>query len=282
MNDRIEFQKEWIETFSAVGDLNEEELLEFYRRTAIVNKEQLLAAIVVAKQECCRGQERSDVFKSQLDALFDRFYEDIKGMYIMEIKDDWWGYGISVRETGIALQIEHYQVAYDITDFDIKAETYDVEPDLAVDQHSILHTTKAKLLPLEEYGALYGVESGTVRQWIRRGKIRGAIKAGRDWRIPELCEKPMRNYMPASYQWDPSLVNEDSEYPFMKEFDTAMFFAPQRDKIWRVSLSCHLKEDGIRMLELDSSAKEKLELYFISDPVVECTSNYIGEFRSRA
>ena len=62
----------------------------------------------------------------------------------MEIKDDWWGYGISVRETGIALQIEHYQVAYDITDFDIKAETYDVEPDLAVDQHSILHTTKGR------------------------------------------------------------------------------------------------------------------------------------------
>lgn len=37
---------------------------------------------------------------------------------------------------------------------------------------------------------LWGVEKITVQMWIRRGKLPGAYKLGRDWIIPAGTQKP--------------------------------------------------------------------------------------------
>lgn len=49
---------------------------------------------------------------------------------------------------------------------------------LVEDEDFTIHQTNARLLSLEEYGGVYGVAADTVRQWIRRGKIRSAVKLG--------------------------------------------------------------------------------------------------------
>ena len=75
-------------------------------------------------------------------------------------------------------------------------------------------------LTVEEYAEKFGVEPVTVRQWIRRGKIRNAIKTGNEWRISELSDLPDRGFKRAAYSVKPSVVSNEpypDEYSFLKD-----------------------------------------------------------------
>ena len=50
-----------------------------------------------------------------------------------------------------------------------------------------------------------------VRQWIRRGKLRSAVKAGSEWRIPELSEIIGRGYRRGTFHWDDKLSDVPEE-----------------------------------------------------------------------
>lgn len=44
-----------------------------------------------------------------------------------------------------------------------------------------------RMLTIEEYSKLYGIQAGKIRQWIRNRKLDGAVKCGNEWRIPEIA-----------------------------------------------------------------------------------------------
>ena len=44
-----------------------------------------------------------------------------------------------------------------------------------------------RMLTIEEYSKLYGIQAGKIRQWIRNRKLNGAVKCGNEWRIPEIA-----------------------------------------------------------------------------------------------
>lgn len=44
-----------------------------------------------------------------------------------------------------------------------------------------------RMLTIEEYSKLYGIQAGKIRQWIRNRKLDGAVKCGNEWRIPEMA-----------------------------------------------------------------------------------------------
>ena len=48
----------------------------------------------------------------------------------------------------------------------------------------------AGLLTTKQAAALHGVAIVTVRRWCQQGKIRGAIRIGRDWMIPATATLP--------------------------------------------------------------------------------------------
>lgn len=91
-------------------------------------------------------------------------------------------------------------------------------------------TVDTKLLTVDDYANTYGVNTGTVRQWIRRGKIRNAIKLGNEWRIPELTDMPTRGYQTGIYMWMEYLKNLHKEYEFLRNYTTAMFDQDSIDK----------------------------------------------------
>lgn len=41
-----------------------------------------------------------------------------------------------------------------------------------------------KFCTVEDVASAYGVDEETVRRWCRTGAIKGAVHAGRQWRIP--------------------------------------------------------------------------------------------------
>ncbi len=48
----------------------------------------------------------------------------------------------------------------------------------------------SNLLTTRQAAALRGVAVVTVRRWCQQGKVRGAIRIGRDWMIPETATLP--------------------------------------------------------------------------------------------
>lgn len=51
----------------------------------------------------------------------------------------------------------------------------------------IMFEVVPRMLTIEEYSKLYGIQVGKIRQLIRNRKLDGAVKCGNEWRIPEIA-----------------------------------------------------------------------------------------------
>ena len=130
-----------------------------------------------------RGEKPISYFRA-LVRLLEEFKDQVEKTVLFEDLEPFWSYSYTIEETGIHLDLEHcFHVGFQDDGYPIKEW---------IDQEFRLIDVKSKLLTVEEYGERYGVGPGTVRQWIRRGKIRSAMKAGKEWRIPELVEMKQR------------------------------------------------------------------------------------------
>lgn len=255
--------------------LTKAEELEFYRERAIRNKADILRMVEDLKDYFNRSAKKRGLPIERLIPLLDQFAREISELEIMELLQDWWQYGIAVRETDITLRLDHTEVYYDYpASFGEKNM-----PVLSADQSFAIHTTKARLLSPEEYGQLHGVSDGTVRQWIRRGKIRSASKFGKEWRIPELVQVPSGHYVAGSYSWKVELPDVPEEFAYLNQFDNVSISSVRGEKDkWYVRFDSREMGSKAREEYLDSKAKERLELYLIAEPLVDCDNNYFGDF----
>ena len=124
------------------------------------------------------------------------------------------------------------------------------------------------------------MEQGTVRQWIRRGKIRTAYKEGKEWKIPELSPPPSRGYEGAQYKWIYGLDNLPEEYSFLADYVIATFYQDMKDKskyhVLLVSKETFTSKNPGNVaptknqeLLLDAKEREKLELFMIAHPQIK-------------
>lgn len=89
----------------------------------------------------------------------------------------------------LSLEISHYDYIIFDEDNDIKESSASCRE---------IYRLPCELMTVAEYAELSGVTVITVRQWIRRGKLRTARKNGRDWLIPSLSMPPQRGYESAT------------------------------------------------------------------------------------
>ena len=274
----LEREREYIRNASEEPDLTPEEEYEFYKKYALRTKADLLHEIREAQKRVQKEDKknRSDEFYRRLDHLFDTFCEEVESHLIVEPLDHFWGYSVSVRETGITLMLNHFMLLYDYVSHDYPDYwKYSSSHYLAYDDTYSLIEIPAKLLTLEEYGKVYKVGAGTVRQWIRRGKLKNAIKIGNEWRISELAEKSDRGHLGALYYWKSDLPNPPTEIPDINDGDSVHISKKSDTGEWSIKLSCFKKSGPNKEFVLDNKAKEKLELYLISHPLIECLKNEI-------
>lgn len=62
-------------------------------------------------------------------------------------------------------------------------------------------------LSVEDYAKRIKTEPVTIRQWIRRGKLRNAFRIGGEWRIPSISDIPSRGYSAVTYHVNGEWVN---------------------------------------------------------------------------
>ena len=202
----------------------------------------------------------------------EEFLDEILGKTFPAELEDWWRYEYEVRESGAVLKLSHI-------------DQFDFGPDGTVTEHTDttfnLLEVRTKLLTVEEYAQAYGVSVITVRQWIRRGKIRTAVKAGSEWRIPELAECLGRRYGDRTYTRKEYLTDLPEGYAFFNKYDhvTLSQNEDQRDQY----IACFVKDYDLsagesekeimrkyyKAIQIGQKEREKFELYLIANPFVE-------------
>ena len=208
----------------------------------------------------------SAIYYQKYIELLKRFKASVEKLVLFNELEPWWSYDYVIEDTGITLHLSHA----DSVDFN-EDETYS---SLFIDTEFDLHKTKTQLLNVEQYANLYGVAQSTVRQWIRRGKLRSALKAGNEWRIPELAEVNGRGYSYGFYSWDDSLSGLAEEYKFINDYSSARISQDDENKnLFHIELSSRNPKKTPDMdIDMTTKEKEKFELVLISNPLVEAPS----------
>lgn len=190
-----------------------------------------------------------DSVSYQIEALLFYFIRQIESIEIPECTD-WWFYSYNFTRFGIELDMCHCE--------EIVFESKDIYT-MTVDETLTISEIQCKMITVSEFAELHGVQSVTVRQWIRRGKLRAIRKQGRDWLIASIAEKPSRKYKPVTYEWNCIDRALYKTFPFLEGINILQISQNADDKsVYDILLG------GRIGLKLTPSECEKLELALLA------------------
>lgn len=253
-------------------NLSEDEIRSLFNSQVMTEKKDVISnvhwQITSAQEELENADIARAPFLRTLITMLGRFEKLIEETPMFAAPSDYWAYSFEIASLGITLNLEHYSYIR----FDEEKNIEDSE----VDATFPLMSVKSSLLSVDDFAKLYNVKTVSVRQWIRRGKLRTAVKSGTEWRIPELTEFPARGYRPARYEWTEQLSGLSEEYKILAEYNAAEFTQDGEDKnLYHVLLS---GDEGERTINCNIKAREQLELMLISNPLVTYVSDSFGLF----
>lgn len=248
--------------------------LKIYQEFALRTKEDVMTMIQKVKEQ----RQESDNKKSlpcteklkyeQNKTLIDRFYQEIEKRKLIDPLPDWWGYGITIKQSSIALTLNY--LFLEPEKHLSSGEPKDSAIKFVVRQEFVLYTTIPKMLTVNEFAASYNVMEVTVRQWIRRGHLKGAIKVGTDWAIPENAVILGKKDRTCEYIWSEILTDLPAGFEKLNDYTGAKIF--KNGSSWAIQLKN--REDNspnsysASIIALTIKEKEMLERYFIANPKV--------------
>jgi len=241
---------------------------EYCYRIFYTTKEDVLNQIDETEAEIriisAQDYNRSSAYYHSLLDLLERFKRGVEELVLFKDLEACWHYEVAIGNYSISLMLIHDDPVYDNEDI----------VDFVPDQTFRLYEEKGRTLTVEEYAEKYNVENTTVRQWIRRGKIRSAFKQGNEWRIPELTDLPSRGFVSARYHWT-QVSDVPEEFKYLSDYN--MIFIDQDKENRKVYEIFLYKDDEYRpgkYITMSGKEKEKLELYLISNPSIIYDPDY--------
>ena len=247
-------------------------LVEKAWKTLPTNKQSVIATLDNASKnvmsEMRNNPQHTLQYYNALSFLLDKVILEIASRNIFDAPDGWC-YSFEITNKNAAMYIRHVS--------DIQ-EDEDGNVVLDIDERFRLINYPVGLLTVEQFASRSKIEAGTVRQWIRRGKLRNAIKVGGEWRIPEITDPPTRGFTPvryynngqffflpkeigASFNQHPSVIDiykSKEEKGYIVLFDYAPAILPQK--------------------LLTDAEREKLELMLIGNPNITNSASVVGRW----
>lgn len=224
-------------------------------RVELLNELEAYLSAARSKKGLTIYDKHSNEFKKVYLGMITEFYNKIKNTNLFNELEPWWSYYCEIDETGASLHLAHAEYVGIDDDGMVDA--------LVIDDDFELVKINTKLLSVEEYAQIYEVSVGTVRQWIRRGKIRSAIKTGNEWRIPELSELQGRGYSTGRYYFKEDLCGIPEEYAFVSHSNSIRIEQGEGD-MYKIYYSGDADEED-NMVMMNTKEREKFELYLISN-----------------
>lgn len=239
-------------------------LLQF-NSMMLLNKREVLESFddfVEHHREKGNEEGYSEGKRKVLLLLCDKFRTELEKSDIPTLAKPWLYYDYSITNDGIELSL--FKCADDI-EFDDEGEISSMSSSLEY----TLAQVKCNYLTVEQYAELYDVTTTTVRQWIRRGKLRTAKKKGRDWLIPALADKPKRGFGSVTYHWEALSSNILAVFPFLAGTNCVCLFQDDKDKRVFHAITGWPGEDNRQKVELTAKEREQLEIMLIAAPEVK-------------
>lgn len=236
------------------------------------NKQSVIATLDNASRnivsEMRNNPQHTLQYYNALSLLLDKVVVEIASRNIFNAPEGWF-YSFEVTNKNAALYIRHVS---DIRDNDEGNVVFDI------DERFRLINYPVGLLSVEQFASRSKIEAGTVRQWIRRGKLRNAIKVGGEWRIPEITDPPTRGFTPVRY------YNNGHFFSLPKELGVSLNQHPGVIDIYKAK-----EEKGYIVLFdyapafipqklLNDAEREKLELMLIGNPNITSSSSVVGKW----
>ena len=236
--------------------------IAMFNALMIRNKRDLIASIESYIEQLQSTDPDSIKYPSRHQLIIDMFQKfllNIKNMELAALTKPLTCYEYYLRHDGISLEISHYDYIIFDEDTDIKESTASCRE---------IYRLPCELMTVSEYAELFGVTVITVRQWIRRGKLRAARKNGRDWLIPSLSMPPQRGYESATYYWDQLSDTISSHYPFLPASGSLYMHQAIDNKQLFMALITDKADNSYQELQFDSKDRERIELALISEGTV--------------
>lgn len=191
-------------------------LLEFENRFMITKKDVLkkIDAIVVEYDMLINNNNDINHSAAYYKICKEMFLDLRKQIIDKEIffKRDFWRYELVLGGNKLLLTY-CYSPNY------VYKETKVQIPPLSVEYYTLFRIN-CKLITINEFAKLYETNEVTVRQWIRRGKLKTAKKIGNEWRIPEYAEIDNRGDIRAIYEWNNKNATVfEGEYVYLNKYD---------------------------------------------------------------
>ena len=242
-----------------------------FKKNHMTSKQDLLkkfdCIIKTVNQKSQDDTRHSAAYYHVVNELLKKFQKKLVSTRLFTELEDWWAYELTLSYDGIYLFCNHYN---------FHGLAPDNKLDMVCDHEFILLSVKSELLTVEQYAEQYGVESVTVRQWIRRGKIRTATKYGKEWRIPILTEPSTRGYSPASYSWKQPLTELPKGYEFLVAYDKVLILQiPEAKRQYQLFFSTTDNIEIKKCIQVTEAEKEKLELFLIAHPLVKYDMDFL-------
>ena len=248
------------------------DLVEKAWKTLPTNKQSVIATLDNASKsvvsEMRNSPQHTLQYYNALSFLLDKVIVEIASRNIFDAPDGWF-YSFEITNKNAAMYIRHVSEIQEDEDGNVV---------LDIDERFRLINYPVGLLTVEQFASRSKIEAGTVRQWIRRGKLRNAIKVGGEWRIPEITDPPTRGFTPvryynngqffflpkeigASFNQHPSVIDiykSKEEKGYIVLFDYAPAILPQK--------------------LLTDAEREKLELMLIGNPNITNSASVVGRW----
>ena len=231
----------------------------------ITCKEQILEAVDNKMLEISSSEDAPEKaeYRKILSQELEHFRKSVEERIIYNLADAEWRYAVIVRGSGIYLILEH-----------VLPKELGIREEEKTDEQYEMISCKAKLLDVETYAGIHNISHVAAVTRIRRGKIRSAVKVGKQWRIPALAEPVERGYKRAVYAWRGRLSGLPNTYKVIEDYQRAEFFQDEGDlTLFHVKLI----GAGIAPLEFvyDRGKRSHIEQVLIGHPNAVCLSDVV-------
>ncbi len=238
--------------------------LALFNATMLRNKREVIESVedfIKHHHENDNGEEYNAGRRSVIIDFCNKFLEAVRKAEIPTLTKPFFCYEYSLRYDGMRLEL-------------CKCDSISFDADGCINESTstteqVLVSVLCDCLSVEEYAKVSGVTDVTVRQWIRRGKLRTAKKLGNEWRIPSLSNPPKRGYEPATYRWEVLPKRIQEEFPFLPQNGSVYFVQDIKDKSLFLANIHDSFSSANQEQKMLTSERERLELMLISDDSVE-------------
>jgi excisionase family DNA binding protein len=238
-----------------------------FRNSHLFTKEDLIESFELTKEHI-EFDEENHYTQASIQKklqLCNKFLTELQKCKLPKLAELWWFYDYEFTGDGIALKL----CSTEMDDIELEDDGKTIST-MSFTEESILLKVECDYLTVDQFAEIQGVSPITVRQWIRRGKLRNAKKMGRDWLIPSLEDKPSRGYESVQYIFSEPI--EIHEFPLVAVSDSIFIYQDSDNRQIFHCIFDNFSKNFHQSIELSRKEVEMLELALISSGKVKVDS----------